>query len=223
MCFPILFWQQTGLKIENWSFQLLFLGRQCKHCALLKWSRFPLFTLLLVALSGWSNLSADSPILGVLICRITGRCDQNQICGGSAHVTASSVEWQPHKKATGWAEPEMFAGLGGTVMCERFTSALKASTTLEKKVDKERDVTELPAAFSFLDFGVSKLKCIWLLYENNNNNNNNNLLSHFRCVGICHLLWTLNFASLYREGHAVNTGNLIRLSLWKGFLGDFHF
>ena len=42
---------------------------------------------------------------------------------------------------------------------------VKASTKMcqmasEEKVDKEKDVTVLPAGFSFLDLGVSELKCI---------------------------------------------------------------
>lgn len=80
------------LKNPEMILPVLFLGTQCKHCALLKWSRFQLFTLLHVALLGLSNLSADSPILGVLICSLTGRYDQKQI-RGSPHIIANYVEW----------------------------------------------------------------------------------------------------------------------------------
>lgn len=80
------------LKDPETSFQLLFLGTQCKHYASLQWSRFQLFTLLQGALLGLSNLSADSPILGVLICSVTGRYDQKQICG-SPHIIANYVKW----------------------------------------------------------------------------------------------------------------------------------
>lgn len=63
-----------------------------------------------------------------------------------------------------------FASLSDTVVYEWFMFVMKASTKMcqmasEEKVDEGKDVTVLPAWFSFLDFRVSGLKCIWLLED----------------------------------------------------------
>lgn len=136
------------------------------------------------------------------------------------------------KRLQGEPSQRRFASLSDTVVYEWFTLVMKASTKIcqmasEEKVAEEKDVTT--SSWNFF-FGLWSLWAEMHLTalkhsdDNNSNNNNNNMpLSHFRCVGICHLLWTVDFASWTREGHAENKGNLIWLSLWKSFLGVFHF